>query len=645
MPTHRPSRPAGILLALLPLLAAGPSACASADLRTTGLGGASEALVNTYTGHLHILASEYMEGRLPGSPGIERAAQYLEWNFQRLGLEPAFTSGVTAADGQQILTRRDSYRQPFQIGDIASLRHQSMSVTLNGQPTPLASGVDFNAVAYGVSGKADLPVTFVGYSILTGPEGYRGYPEEIDLSDQAVMILRFEPMTAEGTSRWAGRREWSYASDLGSKFRAAINRGAKAIILVTPPGARDDRAAVLETVQSSGQTRPVDVPVVHITPEAADRIVRAGDPEGRSLADLIALANEGPAIAPLGSLRANIDIAIERNPVMTDNVGAVLPGRGALADEIVVVGAHYDHLGLARFGTRFPGKMHLGADDNASGTAGLLIAAEMLADAWTKIDGPVRTVLFLAFSAEESGLNGSAFYVENPVAPLEKHYLMINMDMIGSLRRSLEAGGVGTGEGLAELTTPLFERSGLDIQTSLSVGSGRSDHASFDRRGIPNIFFFTGITDQYHTPDDTADTINLEGASRIAALAADLTLAAAIRESPLPYVRAPESQGRQRMGGPARLKVRVGIAPGDYSGRIPGVLVARVFEGTSAADAGVQEGDIITVWNGEPVKTVEDWMPLLASHEPGDTITIVVLRDGVETTIPMTLKARPSRGD
>lgn len=644
MHTRRP-RPAGLLVGSLSLLLAGPAACASADLRTTGLGGANEARVNTYTGHLHVLASEYMEGRLPGTPGIERAAQYLEWNLQRLGLEPAFSSLVTAADGQQILTPRDTYRQPFQIGDIASLGRQRMGVTLQGQPQTLEPGVEFNAVAYGVSGTVDLPITFAGYSILTGPEGYRGFPDETDLSGQAVMILRFEPMTAEGTSRWAGRREWSYASDLGSKFRAAINRGAKAIILVTPPGARDDRARVLETIESSGQARAVEVPVVHVTPEAADRIVRAGDPQGRSLADLVALANEGGVVVPFAGVRASIDIDIRRNPVMTDNIGAILPGRGALADEIVVIGAHYDHLGMARFGTRFPGKMHLGADDNASGTAGLLLAAELLADAWTKIDGPARTVLFLAFSAEESGLNGSAFYVDNPVAPLEKHYLMINMDMIGSLRRSLEAGGVGTAEGLAELAAPIFERTALDIQTSLSVGSGRSDHASFDRRGIPNIFFFTGITDQYHTPDDTADTINMEGATRIAALAADLALAAAIRESPLPYVRAPESEGRQRMGGPARLKVRVGIAPGDYSGRTPGVLVARVFEGTSAADAGVKEGDIITVWNGEPVKTVEDWMPLLASHEPGDTITIVVLRDGVETTIPMTLKPRPARGE
>jgi hypothetical protein len=276
----------------------------------------------------------------------------------------------------------------------------------------------------------------------------------------------------------------------------------------------------------------------------------------------------------------------------------------------------------------------------------MLTAAELLADSWSDVDGPKRSVLFLAFSAEESGLIGSRHYVRNPIVPIERHYLMINMDMIGSLGAALEAGGVGTSEGLEALARPAFEKSGIDIKTSLSVGSGRSDHASFDAENVPNIFFFTGITDQYHTPDDTADTINLVGAARIATMAADLGLAAAINPEPLPYA---EKDGdaepqRQRMGGPGGVKVRVGIAPGDYSGEAGGILIARVFDGTSAADAGLKEGDRITVWNGEAVKTVQDWMPLLTTHNPGDTIDVTIVRDGEEMTIPMTLKARQTTG-
>lgn len=629
---NRTSIPYAVTLTL-PFLLTGPSACASADIREAGLGPATDAHTAAYTEHLHVLASEYFEGRLPGTVGIERAAGYVQWHFEALGLEPAFGDGTT-------------YRQPFPIGDEAELDRQAMTVSIDGSSRALESGVEFNALAYGGSGTVSLPVTFVGYSIPMGPDSYEGYPADTDLSGKAVMILRYEPMNDEGQSRWMNRG-WSYAATLGPKYRAAANRGAGAIIMVTPPGAEDDRADMLESVETSGQGQPVDIPVVHVTPDVADRMVKAGDPEGRSLADLIASANEGSTIVDLAGVSASITSEIRREPILTDNIGAILPGRGDLADEFVVIGAHYDHLGRARFGTRFPGEMHLGADDNASGSAGLLTAAETLADAWSEIDGPLRSVLFLAFSAEESGLNGSEHYVDHPIAPLEKHTLMINMDMIGSLNSHLEAGGVGSAQGLAELVQPMFDRSGIEVKTSTSVGSGRSDHASFDRKSVPNLFFFTGITDQYHTPDDTADTINFEGGASIANLAADIALAAAVRDGALAFVKTNEGQGgrRRRMGGPGGVKVRVGIAPGDYSGREEGVAIARVFPGTSAADAGLQEGDRIIVWNGEKVAKIEDWMPMLASHEPGDVIDIIIIRDGKEMTLPMTLKARGSRSE
>jgi hypothetical protein len=442
-----------------------------------------------------------------------------------------------------------------------------------------------------------LPVTFVGYSIPQGSEEYSSYDGKTDLSGRAAMILRFEPMDEEGNSQWTDEG-WSFAASLVSKFRAAASRGAEAILLVNPPSANDERAGELQVLESSQGARSLDIPVIHLTPEAADRILKAGGMG--SLDEMITRANLATTIEALDGVEVAIDADIQRDPVMTSNIGAILPGRGELADEFVVIGAHYDHLGVSTFGSRFPGELHLGADDNASGSSGLLTSAELLADAWDEIDGPLRSVLFLAFSAEESGLIGSRHYVRNPIAPIEAHHLMLNMDMIGSLGETLEAGGIGTAEGLADLVQPAFDRSGLEIKTSLSVGSGRSDHASFDAEDVPNIFFFTGITDQYHTPDDKADTINLEGAARIATMAADIALAAACNPTISSTRRrrrtAPQ---RQRMGGPGGIKVRVGIAPGDYSGEAGGIVVARVFEGTSAADAGLKEGDRITVWNGE----------------------------------------------
>lgn len=619
---------------------AGPAACAAVDLRADGLPVASDAETALYTEHLHVLASEYMEGRKPGTPGIERAATYIQWQFERLGLEPAFRPETEAADGQTVIGEA-TYRQPFSIGETAALAGQSLAFSSGGARTALSGGTDFNALAYGASGETTLPVTFVGYSIPTGSDDYSSYDGQTDLTGRAAMVLRFEPMDEDGKSLWTGEG-WSFAAGLMSKFRAAESRGAEAILLVNPPKADDERTGVLETIESSQQGRSLGIPVIHLSAEAADRIVRAG---GETLDALIARANAGTAIEAFDSVRVGIDVDIEREPVMTDNVGAVLRGRGALADEYVVIGAHYDHLGVASYGSRFPGEMHLGADDNASGSAGLLTAAALLTEAWDDFDGPVRSVLFLAFSAEESGLIGSRHYVKNPIVPIDRHYLMVNMDMIGSLSGTLEAGGVGSGAGLSLLAQPVFEKSGIDIKTSLSVGSGRSDHASFDREGVPNIFFFTGITDQYHTPDDKPDTINLEGGAQIATLASDLALAAALNAETLPYAKKDEDEPqRQRMGGPGGVRVRVGIAPGDYSGEAGGIVVARVFDGTSAADAGLKEGDLITVWNGEKVETVEDWMPLLGVHKPGDEIEVTIVRDGEEMVLPMTLKARRTTG-
>jgi hypothetical protein len=588
-----------------------------------------------------VLASEYMEGRKPGTEGIERAATYIQWQFERLGLEPAFREEIQAADGQTVIGEA-TYRQAFKIGETATLAGQSLAFTADGSRSSLTGGTEFNALAYGSSGEVSLPVTFVGYSIPTGSDDYSSYDGQTDLTGRAAMVLRFEPMDDEGKSLWTDEG-WSFAAGLMSKFRAAESRGAEAILLVNPPKADDKRTGVLETIETSQQGRSLGIPVIHLSPGAADKIVRSGG--GESLDALIALANAGTAIRAVEGVTINIEVAIDREPVMTDNIGAVLRGRGSLADEYVVIGAHYDHLGVASFGSRFPGEMHLGADDNASGSAGMLTAATLLTEAWDDFEGPVRSVLFLAFSAEESGLIGSRYYVKNPIVPMDRHYLMVNMDMIGSLSGSLEAGGVGTADGLSLLAQPVFEKSGLDIKTSLSVGSGRSDHASFDREGVPNIFFFTGITDQYHTPDDTPDTINLEGGARIATLASDLVLAAALNAETLPYAKKDEDEPqRQRMGGPGGVRVRVGIAPGDYSGEAGGIVVARVFDGTSAADAGLKEGDRITVWNGEKVETVEDWMPLLGSHKPGDEIEITVVRDGEDIVLPMTLKARQTTG-
>jgi len=616
----------------------------------------SDAVRSEYARHINTLADpETMAGRLPGTEGIARAERYIVDHFEDLGLTPAFPRIRGDEDSAVVSAEDTTFRQPFEVGGGAKLESSSLSVrSPSGAVSVFEPTEQFNALGYGLSGYGEGPLAFIGYSVEEGPEGFESYNSFAttdgsldDLSGHIAMLFRFEPHGEDGGSLFADSG-WSGAAGLTPKFDAAIARGAEAVIMITPPGVDDIRATRLESIETTGWSRPfADVPVVHMTPDAADLLlesVRAGVTLDELIADANTLDAPSARVFPRGTV--SIDAEIDRDGITAYNVGAILPGRGDLADEYVVMGAHHDHVGNGPYGSRVgPGQLHPGADDNASGTSGVLTAASLLADAYAALpeDADARSILFLTFSAEESGLQGSAHYARNRIAAVDDHHVMINLDMIGSYGdgQGLEAGALASGDRLAGLFGPVFEASGLDIRPDSGIGSGRSDHASFDRVGIPNVFLFTGITDEYHTPDDTLDTIDVGGAAEIATLGANLALTAAL--DPVDIAHRSNQPERRTIGGPANIRVRVGIAPGSYSGE-DGVLVGQVYEGTSADVGGVEEGDRITTWNGEEVTTVMSWMPLLATHAPGDEVDITVVRDGEELELTLELQARQSDG-
>lgn len=613
--------------------------------------------VQLYTQHVVTLSNPYFEGRAPGLEGNRRAADYIEHHFRRAGLKPAFPTIVEAADGTEVRTPWSSYRQPFAAGRQQNVRSQRLAISVGGaDPVELRADEEFSALSVSGSGEARSAVVFAGYSIADGRGGFSSYDGDDSLTGKIAMILRFEPMDERGRSRWADQG-WSPAASLGAKIDAAVNLGASAVLLVNPPGADDPRANELMTVRTPLMgMRPSRVPVVMVSTEAADRIVRAADPEGRSLMDLRKLADRGGGAIELSKAAVSVGVQIAREPVMTDNVAGVLPGRGALADEYIVIGAHYDHAGYGQVGARPEnvGQLHPGADDNASGTSGLLLLAEKLAEDYAALgaDAEARSILFIGFSAEESGLVGSRHFVENPPIDRSRMYLMMNMDMIGRLRDGqLEVDGADSGVGMAEWVKPFLDASGLTIATSGRLG-GRSDHASFLRRGIPVLMFFTGFHREYHQPSDVAWTINGVGAVRVVDLVHRIALAAAMRTEPLKFAgqeRAENDRGGDQGAVPTALapaggQVRFGIAPGTYAEGAEGVVVGDVYEGTSAAEAGLKVGDRIVRWNGKALENVEAWMPLLQAHKPGDVVEIVFVRDGKEMTTKATLKARGAAG-
>lgn len=626
-------------------------------------------LTALYRQHLETLANPFMEGRAPGTQGNRRAAEYIEFQFKRLGFAPAFPVGDAP---------RASYRQEFEApasqrpGDSIVKEREVARVKGAAGEVDLVAGVDFEATANSANDAFVGPLAFAGYSIAEGPDDYTSYPKgtaDDVFTDKVVMLFRFEPVNAEGKSRWASQR-WTTKAALEPKIRAAVDRGAKGIIIVNPPGVDDDRAERLDGWNVTSRRR-FGVPMVIMSADGAEKMLRAIDPNGPSVLSLRQRADEGGVIEELGGTVA-LDIATKKVPLMTDNVGAILLGKGKLADEYVVVGGHYDHVGYGYFGSRDGangrGKVHPGADDNASGTSGVLQAAEQLAGWYAALpEGTdARSVIFLAFSAEESGLVGSREYVAHPIAPLATHQAMVNMDMIGRLREdAIEVHGVGTAKGFGDWLKPYFDASGLTISPRVS-GLGPSDHASFANGDVPVLFVHTGLHDEYHSTRDTADTINCEGGARVADFAARLAYGLALMPEKLEFTNArgrgnasgkaetPRAHGeeggdnpqaddddRQSMG-PRRSGVRFGIAPGDYSGSEVGVLVGDVIEGLPAQRAGLQKGDRIIKWNDQDVESVETWMPLLMAGKPGDKVTIVYIRDGKESTTTAELVGRGS---
>ena len=332
------------------------------------------------------------------------------------------------------------------------------------------------------------------------------------------------------------------------------------------------------------------------------------------------------------------------------NVAGILPGAGALKDQWVIIGAHHDHIGRGGFGSRSAtsaGLIHEGADDNASGTAAVMLSARLLSERFSPTEEagtepePRRSIMLATFSGEESGLNGSKYFVDHSPVPLEQISLMINLDMVGRL---VEDRIQVCGSQSAEELPAIIEAAavGNPLEPVLSSGlTSRSDHASFYRKNIPVLFLTeTVFPDEYHTIDDEAWKLNMEGGAAAAELASALAAEAALAPQKPQWK---EVEGFETgEGGPSisDIKIRFGIKPGNYGDTNPGVLVAGVSPETSAEDAGILEDDLLVGWNGQQIVGVREWMLLMAEHEPGDIVTVTVIRDDEEVDVPVMLKPR-----
>jgi hypothetical protein len=576
--------------------------------------------------HVQTLANPFFEGRAPDTHGQALTADYVEFYFRKYDLEPAFSS---------------SYTQPFSYNRRGSTKVKIQIAELSVNGRRLTEGSDF--VVLGNSGDAEMtaPITFVGYGIEEGPDGYSSFDDDTDLTGRAALMLRYTPVDESGESLWDEQQTGRQGS-LRRKMRAVAERGAAAIIMVNPPGA--DSPSTLEKPDGRFGSG-LEIPVVQVSPQIADAILVDADPEGRDLVAWRRMADtDRIRTNDFDDLAVTFNTAVKRTRDRSEldgtNVAGILRGRGNLADQYVVIGGHHDHVGLGDHGGIRPtnrGQLHPGADDNASGTAGVLVLARMLDEGYRNAprNMDLRSIIFVTFDSEEMGLHGSRAFADDLPVGAEKVSIMLNMDMIGRLRsHTLSVLGTGTGEGLVDLLRPHFERSGMTVKVR-EAGSGRSDDANFHAINIPAMHFFTGMHDEYTTPGDQAYTVNPAGAAEVLDLIFDIAYDVASRPRTLSYREPGPSAGENRGYG----RVRLGIRPGMGDDVATGVAIDAVSAGTSADAGGMLAGDVIVGWDNKKVADMQDLFERLQTHEPGDKVKITVIRGGEKIVLDITLKA------
>ncbi len=610
---------------------------------------------DAYLAHVKYLASDELKGRAPGSEGSRLAAEYIIEHYKAAGCAPAGLDG--------------GWVQPFEVRRGKKIVEAETFFEIDGKKQDWRVRRDWIPFPFSEYGEIEGPLAFAGYGIEAPRFGYDDYAD-FDATGKVLLVLRYEPKADDSDADFGGSTPSRHALFV-RKANVAAKHGAKALLVVNPPNrnpGQDDLYAF--NVLNSQQT--YQLPIVHIKRAVAEALLKqAGLPDLKTLETRIDKERKGFA-RDLG-VRVKIDTGLERNMLPASNILALLPGDGTTS-ETIVVGAHRDHLGVVprQFQrTDMTPMIHNGADDNASGSAALLELARALGH------GPKlhRNVLFISFDAEEMGLLGSKYYVNHPTIPLRDIRAMINFDMIGRLRlNKYTVFGTNSAEEFPALVRKYAEQVGLKYKAPKSM-SGGSDHSSFARKGIPAMFAFTGIHRQYHQPEDDWQLIDAAGAAKILTMwypiIVDLAnmrkgptyrdpsrdLAEHAPDAPKPAVEENARNARNGNGTtskpaakaqkasdapapPARNSMRVSlrVIPDMSGSDEPGMPIDTVIKGGPADKAGLKDGDRIVKIGDQNIRDIYAYMRALGAFSPGQTVDVVVVRDGKKKTFKVTLQ-------
>ena len=546
-------------------------------------------LNNEVLNHIKFLSSDEMEGRYPGSKGSIKSADYIAQNFEQAGLRPynseeffqkfEFKSGVYLSDDNNLIVNKKRFRVKE----------------------------DYIPIQFSESGNFKGQIIFTGYGLKVNELNWNDY-KDIDVEGKWVLMFRGSPEGYNPHSKFGDN------ISIRNKTLTAKDVGALGVLLIN-----QNRSDSLIDLSFDYNSKPIGIPVLNIS---YDILKVLSDKDFESIKKEIDKNEKQKSFLLESELESNIDIKVE-NVSISNVVGVLRKKQNKTNNNYIVIGAHFDHLGygLRGSGSLAPGKniIHNGADDNASGTAVLLDLAYKLSKLKKKLN---NDIIFVAFNAEEQGLLGSKFFVDNIGNDINNVKTMINLDMIGRMKNNqLTVGGIGT----AELFEKIVDKANKSLQIDLSKsasGQGPSDHSSFYNKNIPVLFFHTGGHDDYHKPSDDWTKINLEGINRINDLIFNVVENIDSLEDPPEFIATTNPSAQRRMN----FSVTFGIMP-NYGDSSQGLKVDAVRENGPAYNAGMKDGDIIVKINKKDVSDIYEYMARLGELKPGDIAKVQVLRN------------------
>jgi len=601
--------------------------CVSAFFAISAVSVFVQAQASKTRTYVETLASPRLEGRLAGSNGERLASDFLVAELQKIGAKP--------------LPGQKDFRLPFEFTagtKDGGSRIAVVSVHSAGATGPWFEGqTEVRALSFSDNAEVTGDVVFAGYGIVV-PEtqgfGYDSYAT-LDVKDKIVLVLRYFPEDADQKTRAILAR---YA-DLRYKAMAARQHGAKAMLVVTGP--RSPNAG--ETIPMSFDTALAGSGIVaaSISGAVAEQIL-GGMPDKKLVDVQQALDSANPHVAGFAvpDKRITIKSQVEREKRTGHNVVAYLPATTAVttvAKPWVALGAHYDHLGHGEAGNTLAGKddagkVHVGADDNASGSAAVLAVASALAKQPRR-----RHVLVGWWSGEELGLIGSSAFAAAPPVPLDQIAAYLNFDMVGRMQdNKLTVQATGTSPVWAKVLEQANVAAGFDLMVQQDPYQP-TDVATFNSSSVPCLSFFTGTHADYHKPSDTADKIDYEDLDRVVDFAA--AIVRRLEEMPDAPQFTKVEQQTQSGGGRAGVRVFTGTIP-DYSTEVKGLLLSGVIGGGPAEQAGLQKGDVIVEIAGQTIANIYDYTYALDLLKIGQPAKLVYMRGTERRETMLTPSAR-----